>query len=156
MFSCALLTIWTGYHHSRAFDQYRTAVVLMSNLVPRVFSFSNMATVCWKTSRTWGWGCRNEHWGYRRRHWSMRSERCTRLRWLEMLLSTGLFLESSRFPICRCHVGKRQDPGNTVRFWGTYNPGQNSWDTNAIASQIEASSLPPSPSVQCWRYAFKL
>ena len=30
-----------------------------------------------------------------------------------------------------------------------YNPGQNSWDTNVIARQIEASSLPPSPSVQC-------
>ena len=27
-----------------------------------------------------------------------------------------------------------------------YNPGQNSWDTNAIACQIEASSLPPPPS----------
>ena len=27
----------------------------------------------------------------------------------------------------------------------TYNPGQNSWDTNAIACQIEASSLPPLP-----------
>ena len=26
-----------------------------------------------------------------------------------------------------------------------YNPGQNSWDTNAIARQIEAPSLPPSP-----------
>ena len=26
-----------------------------------------------------------------------------------------------------------------------YNPGQNSWDTNAIARQIEASSLPPFP-----------
>ena len=36
-----------------------------------------------------------------------------------------------------------------------YNPGQNSWDTNAIARQIEASSLPPSPSVQCWSYALK-
>ena len=36
-----------------------------------------------------------------------------------------------------------------------YNPGQNSLDTNAIACQIEASSLSPSPSVQCWRYAFK-
>ena len=117
----------------------------MSNLVPRVFSFSNMATVCWKTSRTWGWGCRNEHRGYRWRHWSMRSERCTRLRWLETLLSIGLFVESSRFPIFRCHVGKREDPGNKVRFWGKYNPGQNSWDTNAIASQIEASSLPLPP-----------
>ena len=30
-----------------------------------------------------------------------------------------------------------------------YNPGHNSWDTNLIARQIEASSLPPSPSVQC-------
>ena len=26
-----------------------------------------------------------------------------------------------------------------------YNPGQNSWDPNTIARQIEASSLPPSP-----------
>ena len=34
----------------------------------------------------------------------------------------------------------------------SYNPGQNSWDTNPIARQIEASSLPPSPSVQYWRY----
>ena len=30
-----------------------------------------------------------------------------------------------------------------------YNPGQNSWDTNTTARQIEASSLTPSPSVQC-------
>ena len=37
----------------------------------------------------------------------------------------------------------------------SYNPGQNFWDTNAIARQIEASSLPPSPSVQCWSYVFK-
>ena len=27
----------------------------------------------------------------------------------------------------------------------TYNPGQNAWDTNAIARQIQASSLPPPP-----------
>ena len=27
----------------------------------------------------------------------------------------------------------------------TYNPGQNSWDTNAIARQIRASSPPPPP-----------
>ena len=26
-----------------------------------------------------------------------------------------------------------------------YNPGQNSWDTNATVHQIEASSLPPFP-----------
>ena len=42
-----------------------------------------------------------------------------------------------------------------VQEEANYNPGQNSWDTYAIACQIEASSLPPSPSVQCWRYAFK-
>ena len=30
-----------------------------------------------------------------------------------------------------------------------YNPGQNSGDTKAIAYQIEASSLPPSPLGQC-------
>ena len=36
-----------------------------------------------------------------------------------------------------------------------YNPSQNSRDTNAIARRIEASSLPPSPLVQCWRYVFK-
>ena len=35
---------------------------------------------------------------------------------------------------------------------GNYNPGQNSWDTNAIACQIEASSLPPSPSVVAWLF----
>ena len=26
---------------------------------------------------------------------------------------------------------------------------EDSWDTNEIARQVEASSLPPSPSVQC-------
>ena len=36
-----------------------------------------------------------------------------------------------------------------------YNPGQNYRDTNTIARQIEASSLPPSQSVRCWRYVFK-
>ena len=36
-----------------------------------------------------------------------------------------------------------------------YIPSQNSRDTNAIARRIEASSLPASPSVQCWRYVFK-
>ena len=36
-----------------------------------------------------------------------------------------------------------------------YNPGQTSWDTNATARQIEASSLPLSLPVQCWGYAFK-
>ena len=29
--------------------------------------------------------------------------------------------------------------------FATYNPGQNSWDTNAIARQIDISSFPPSP-----------
>ena len=40
-------------------------------------------------------------------------------------------------------------PGYIHTIPDSYNPGQNSWDTNAIARQIEASSLLPSPSVQC-------
>ena len=47
-------------------------------------------------------------------------------------------------------------PGYIHTTADSYNPGQKSWDTNAIARQIEASSLspspfplPPSPSVQC-------
>ena len=31
--------------------------------------------------------------------------------------------------------------------FATYNPGQNSWDTNAIARQIDASSFPLPPGV---------
>ena len=47
---------------------------------------------------------------------------------------------------------------NYNRYWSMfsktiifiiYNPGQISWDTNTPTRQIEASSLPPSPSVQC-------
>ena len=60
------------------------------------------------------------------------------------------------------HYGasKPNDTTHEVTKWNAipnynHNPGQNSWDANAIARQIEASSLPPSPSVQCWRYAFK-
>ena len=58
-------------------------------------------------------------------------------------------------------VMQRSSP-EALRAWvaktgceGDYNPGQNSWDTNAIAREIEASSLPLSLSVQCWCYAFK-
>ena len=60
------------------------------------------------------------------------------------------------------HYGesKPNDTTHEVTKWNAipnynHNPGQNSWDANAIARQIEASSLLPSPSVQCWRYAFK-